>query len=118
MSTKTRGHTIELEPSDRHVRVAVGGEEIADSHRVLELHETGHATRYYLPLEDVREGVFEPSERTSHCPFKGDANYYSARVGGEVHADVAWTYREPLPGVADIAGYVCFYPEKVELTVT
>jgi uncharacterized protein (DUF427 family) len=110
------GHTIELVPSERHVRVALGGETIAESDRALELHETGHPTRYYLPLEDVREGIFEPSEKTSHCPFKGDASYYSARVNGSVHADVAWTYRDPIPAVADIAGLVAFYPEKVELS--
>jgi uncharacterized protein (DUF427 family) len=112
------GHTVTTEPSEHHVRVALDGEVIAESSRALELHETGHSTRYYLPLEDVREGVFEPSERTSHCPFKGDANYYSARVNGEVHADVAWTYRVPLEAVTEIAGLVAFYPDKVELTVT
>jgi len=109
------GHTVEVEPSRRHVRVALGGEPIADSERALELHETGHATRFYIPVEDVREGVLVPSERTSHCPFKGDASYYSARVNGDVHADVAWYYPDPIPAVAEIAGYVAFYPDKVEL---
>ena len=67
------GHRIELVPSERRVRVTVAGELIAESERVLELHETGHRIRWYLPVEDVREGVLEPSEKTSHCPFKGDA---------------------------------------------
>ena len=111
------GHTVEVAPSGRHVRVVLGGEPIADSRRALALEETGHPTRWYLPLEDVREGVLEPSERTSHCPFKGDANYYSARLNGDLYADVAWTYRDPIPEVAEIAGYVCFYPEKVDLAV-
>ena len=97
-------HTIELLPSERHVRVEVGGELIAESSRALELRETGHRPRWYLPLEDVREGVLEPSEKTSHCPFKGDASYYSVRAGGELHPDLVWTYRDPIPAVREIAG--------------
>jgi uncharacterized protein (DUF427 family) len=117
MSTETKGHSIELVPSEQRVRIAVGGELVADSRRALALHESHHRTRWYLPLEDVREGVLEPSEKTSHCPFKGDASYYSVRAGGELHPDLVWTYREPIPAVADIAGLVCFYDERVDLTV-
>lgn len=109
------GHTVSTAASERRVRVAIGGEVVAESERALELYETGYPTRYYLPLEDVREGVLEPSSKTSHCPFKGDASYYSARVGGELHENVVWTYRDPIPAVAEIAGYVSFYPEKAEL---
>ena len=117
MSTQQQGHTVETEPSEKLVRVTVGGELIAESRRALALHETHLRTRWYLPLEDVREGVLEASEKTSHCPFKGDASYYSVRAGGELHADIAWTYRDPIPEVREIAGLVCFYDEKVELTL-
>jgi uncharacterized protein (DUF427 family) len=110
------GHTVTTEPSGRRLRVTLDGEVIAESSRVLELHETGLPTRFYIPVDDVREGVLQPSERTSHCPFKGDASYYSARAGGSVHADVAWYYPDPIPAVAEIAGLVSFYPEKVELS--
>jgi uncharacterized protein (DUF427 family) len=116
MSTEAKGHTIDLVPFEGTVRVAVGGEQVAESSRALELRETGHRSRWYMPLEDVREGVLEPSEKTSHCPFKGDASYYSVRAGGELHEDLVWTYRDPIPAVADIAGYVCFYDEKVDLS--
>ena len=116
MSTQQQGHTVETEPSEKLVRVTVGGELIAESRRALALHETHLRTRWYLPLEDVREGVLEASEKTSHCPFKGDASYYSVRAGGELHADIAWTYRDPIPEVREIAGLVCFYDERVELT--
>ena len=111
------GHTITTAPSERRVRVALDGETIADSSRALELHETGYPPRFYLPLEDVREGVFQPSERTSHCPFKGDATYYSARVNGTLHADVAWSYPEPIADVQEIAGLVAFYPDKALISV-
>jgi uncharacterized protein (DUF427 family) len=109
-------HSIELVPFEGAVRVAVGGELVAESSRAIELRETRHRPRWYLPLEDVREGVLEPSERTSHCPYKGDASYYSVRAGGELHPDLVWTYRDPIPSVREIAGMVCFYDEKVELT--
>ncbi len=114
---QTKGHTIELVPSEKHLRVVVGGELVAESRRPLALHETGYQPRWYLPIEDVRDGVLEPSEKTTHCPFKGDAAYYSVRAGGELHPDLVWTYRDPIPSVRDIAGLVCFYEEKVELTV-
>jgi uncharacterized protein (DUF427 family) len=110
-------HRVEVVPSGHRVRVALAGEAIAESERVLELRETGYRMRCYLPLEDVREGVLEPSDKTSHCPFKGDASYFSVRVGGELHEDVAWTYPHPIPAVAEIAGHLCFYDDRVELTV-
>jgi uncharacterized protein (DUF427 family) len=109
MSTETKGHTIDLVPSDQHVRVEVGGEVVAESDRALELRETGHRLRLYVPIEDVREGVLEPSDKTTHCPYKGDASYFSVRAGGELHRDGAWTYRDPIPAMRDIAGLVCFY---------
>jgi uncharacterized protein (DUF427 family) len=110
-------HSIDLVPFEGTVRVAVGGELVAESSRALELRETRHRPRWYLPLEDVRDGVLEPSEKTSHCPYKGDASYFSVRAGGELHEDLVWTYVDPIPAVADIAGMVCFYDEKVDLSV-
>ena len=111
------GHRVEVLPEERHVRVEVGGELVAESRRARELRETGHRARWYLPLEDVRDDVLEPSEKTSRCPFKGKASYWSVRAGGELHRDVVWTYRDPIPKAREIAGLVCFYDEKVELTV-
>ena len=117
MSTQQQGHTVETEPSDKLVRVTVGGELVAESRRALALHETHLRTRWYLPIEDVREGVLEPSDTTSHCPYKGDASYYSVRAGGELHRDLVWTYLDPIAEVREIAGLVCFYDEKVDQTV-
>jgi uncharacterized protein (DUF427 family) len=110
-------HRVEVVPRGRHVRIEVGGELVAESRRALELRESHHKPRWYLPLEDVREGVLEPSDKTSRCPFKGDASYYSVRAGGELHRDLVWTYRDPIPEAAAIAGLVCFYDERVDLVV-
>jgi len=117
MSTQQQGHTVSTEPRHKLVRVTVGGELVAESRRALALHETHLRTRWYLPIEDVREGVLEPSDTTSHCPYKGDASYYSVRAGGELHPDLVWTYRDPIADVREIAGLVSFYDEKVDLTV-
>ncbi len=111
------GHQITITRSDVHVDVVVGGEKVAGSDRPVLLEETGLPTRYYLPKEDVRTEVLRPSSRTSRCPFKGDASYWSVEVGGKVYDDVAWSYEHPIPSAGRIAGLVCFYPERVELTI-
>ena len=71
-------HRITTHPFTGHVRVERDGQVLAASDRAIALDETGLPTRYYLPREDVRMDLLTPSETTSHCPFKGDATYFSA----------------------------------------
>ena len=77
----------------------------------------GLATRFYLPKTDVRMDLLTPTATSSHCPYKGDANYWSLALDDGAVADVAWLYRTPLPESQKIAGLVCFYPERVDLYV-
>ncbi len=112
------GHKITITPAALHVEVSVGGEKLAESDQPVLLDETGLPTRYYLPREDVRTELLRPTDTATTCPFKGQASYWSAQVGGETYEDVGWSYETPIPGVAGIAGLVCFYPERVELTVS
>ena len=77
----------------------------------------GLPTRYYLPREDVRTDLLRPTDLHTTCPFKGEASYWSAEVGGEVYNDLVWSYETPIPQAAQIAGLMCFYPDRVELTV-
>jgi uncharacterized protein (DUF427 family) len=79
-----RGHTLYIEDSPRRVWGVFNGETVADSRRVKLLHETGHLPVYYFPEEDPRHDLLEPSDHTTHCPFKGDASYRSVRVGDRV----------------------------------
>jgi uncharacterized protein (DUF427 family) len=95
------------------VRVTRDGVELADSRRPVVLKEGKLPVRYYLPPEDVRLDLLTPVDTTSHCPFKGDATYWS--VDGVT--DVAWTYETPVPGAEQIAGSICFYSEKVDVEV-
>ena len=52
--------------------------------------------------------------RASHCPFKGDASYFSIVSGGTTADNAAWSYEKPLPAMAEIAGYLAFYPNRVD----
>jgi uncharacterized protein (DUF427 family) len=110
-------HRITVTPRDVRVRVRVGDVTVADSRRPVVLEETGLPTRYYLPPEDVRTDLLRPTSSTTRCPFKGEASYWSVVVGSEVHEDVVWSYRKPLPEVSGIAGLLCFYNHRVDLVV-
>jgi uncharacterized protein (DUF427 family) len=108
---------VDILPSSRHVRIEVDGVTVAESTKPTLLFETGLPVRYYLPKTDVRMDLLAPTETSSHCPYKGQADYWSLLLGETTVQDVAWSYRTPLPESQKIAGLVCFYPEKVDLYV-
>lgn len=101
-------HTLYFEDSPRRVRTVFGGETVAGSRRMKLLHETGLGPVYYFPLADVRQDLLEVSDHSTHCPFKGDARYWSVRVGERVATDAVWNYPEPLPGAPPLAAYAAF----------
>jgi uncharacterized protein (DUF427 family) len=113
-SSSAQAHRIEVHTGSQHVRVVIGGEVIADSRRPLVLEETRCPTRFYLPRPDVRLDLLERTATRTHCPYKGDASYWSVRIGGQVVVDAAWSYEDPLPERDDIRGYLCFYPSRVD----
>ncbi|ONM49541.1 DUF427 domain-containing protein [Nocardia donostiensis] len=106
---------VDILASSRHIRVEIDGVSVADSHSPRILFETGLPARYYLPLTDVRTDLLEPSETHTHCPYKGTADYWNARINGNLHPDIVWIYRTPLPESQKIAGLACFYNEKVDI---
>jgi uncharacterized protein (DUF427 family) len=112
------GHTITINPAGRHIEVSVAGQKLASSDRALRLDETGYPPRYYIPREDVRTELLRPTASTTTCPFKGQASYWSAQVGDEVCEDLVWSYETPIPGAEQIAGFMSFYPNRVELTIS
>ena len=111
------GHTITITPAHAHVVVTLGGEKLAESDRPVLLDETGYPTRYYLPREDIRTDLLTPTDHVTTCPFKGQASYWSAQAGGETYRDLVWSYENPIPAAEGITGLMCFYPDRVELTV-
>ena len=106
---------VDILASSRHVRVEIDGVAVADSRQPRILFETGLPPRYYLPLTDVRMDLLRPSATESHCPYKGTAAYWSVDSGQQVHEDIGWIYRTPLPESQKIAGLACFYNEKVDV---
>jgi uncharacterized protein (DUF427 family) len=108
-------HRIDVLPTDRHIRISLDGELLADTRSATALFETGLPTRWYIPAEDVRADL-EDSETVSHCPYKGQASYKSVRLSdGTVHEDLIWCYREPRREVGAIADRLCFFNERVDL---
>ncbi len=105
----TAGHRITVEQGTEHVRVTHGGQVLAESRRPLLLRETGLPVRYYLPPDDVRTDLLTPSDTRTHCPFKGDASYWSLPDA----ADLVWAYLDPKPEVAAVKGHFCFYETEV-----
>jgi Uncharacterized protein conserved in bacteria len=119
---------VDILASSRHVRVEIDGVTVADSHHPRILFETGLPPRYYLPKTDVRLDLLRPSDTVTHCPYKGQAEYWSVVLpgdgtggggdgdgGGVVYKDIVWSYRTPLAESQKIAGLMAFYNEKVDI---
>lgn len=104
--------------SSRTVRVELDGVLLAESSSPVMVFETGLPTRYYLDRTTVNFDRLVPTETVSSCPYKGTTSgYWSARIGHEIHADIAWSYRFPTGALLPIAGLIAFYNEKVDLTL-
>lgn len=108
------GSVILWDPVPQRIRAFVAGEAVVDSRAAFLLHEGGHLPVYYFPPDDVRSDLLEPTAKTTHCPHKGDASYWTLRVGDRVVENAAWSYREPLEPVAFIGGYVSFYWNRMD----
>jgi uncharacterized protein (DUF427 family) len=107
-------HRVDIVRTSRQVRVSIDGERLAESTRALALFESNLPTRWYLPIEDVIAEL-EPTDTVTRCPYKGTAGYYTVRVGGEPVKDLVWFYEQPFDEVGRIAGFVCFFNERVDL---
>ena len=103
-------HTrVDILASSRHVRIEVAGVTVAESAAPRLLFETGLPPRFYLPKPHVRLDLLVPSETVSHCPYKGQAEWWWVRApDGEIHPDLAWSYRAPLPESQKVAGLIAF----------
>ena len=92
--------------------IRAGGAIIGESKRAVELIEGSYSPVVYFPRDDVAMAFLEKTSKTSTCPHKGVATYYSIIAkSGEIE-DAAWSYEAPIEGVGSIAGYLAFYPDK------
>jgi uncharacterized protein (DUF427 family) len=108
------GRALYLEPTPKRIRVVVAGETVADSRRAMMLHESGHQPIYYFPPDDVSADALQRSDRHTKCPKKGEASYYSIRVGDHVVDAGAWYYPDPIPGAPPIKDLIAFYWDRVD----
>lgn len=112
MSQSGHPHAITIEPHPKRVKVSFGGTVIADSSRALVLREGPLPPAIYFPREDVRMNHLLQTTHSTHCPFKGDANYFSIHSDYQVAENAVWSYETPIPAVAEIKGYLSFDREK------
>jgi uncharacterized protein (DUF427 family) len=110
----TPDHPIFIGRADGRIRVTFGGHVVADSDEALQLTEASYAPVYYLPPQHVDFNVLERSDHKTHCPYKGEASYYSIRTEGRTAGNAVWCYERPFEAVSAIAGYVAFYPDRVD----
>src|ERR687895_897566 len=108
---------IDVYRTTRHVRVSLDGVVLADTRQTFVLHETGLPPRWYIPPEDVRTELLEPSSLRTRCAYKGSASYWSARVGDRLVDDVVWSYPEPQHDAERVRDLLCFFNERVDLDV-
>lgn len=103
-----------LEESDRRIQIIFNGEMIADTRRAKRVLETSHPPTYYIPPEDIKMEYLHPADGHSWCEWKGQARYYTVRVGEKEAAKVAWTYPQPTPEFAALKNHVAFYPAPMD----
>jgi len=108
-------HPITIKLSPKRVQVTFSGHLIADTRGALALKEANYPVVFYIPREDVETAVLARTAHTSHCPYKGDASYYTLSRDGQVVENAVWSYEDPYPAMEQIRGYLAFYPDKVAI---
>jgi uncharacterized protein (DUF427 family) len=103
-----------VEPVGEQVRIELGGKTIARSDRAVRVLETASPPQVYLPPEDIGEGVLEPVSGHTVCEWKGQASYADVVAGGRRLERGAWFYPSPNPRYSELAGWVSFYPGRVD----
>jgi len=111
-------HRVDVLESSRTITVKAGGETIAESDRPKMLFETGLAPRPYLLRADVLPGILSLSEKSTSCPYKGEASYWNLRVNGDVLENAAWSYETPLTESLKVGGHLSFDGEGIEVSVS
>ena len=107
-------YRVDLLPRRNRVVVRSDGTVIAESLHPLLVDEQDHGLVFYLPRDDVRMDLLEPTETVTYCPFKGQASHWRLRDG---ERDIAWSYEHPIPEVTRLTGYVAFYQDRVTVEV-
>jgi uncharacterized protein (DUF427 family) len=108
-------HPITITPNPRRIRVSAGGVVIAETTHALTVKEASYPAVQYVPRKDANLALLARTDRTTHCPYKGDASYFSINANGKTIENSIWTYETPFPAMAEISGHLAFYPDKVTI---
>jgi uncharacterized protein (DUF427 family) len=104
---------IKITPASGTWVIRAGGAVLGETKNALELREGSYPPRLYVPRADVTMSLLERSDRSSSCPWKGQASYYSINSPEGRLADAVWSYESPKAGMEAISGHLAFYPDKV-----
>ncbi len=108
-------HSITITPASKRMRVKVGDHVIADTAAALTLKEASYPEVIYFPREDVEMGFLAKTDKSTHCPYKGDASYFTLHIDGDIKENVVWSYEAPYPAMTEIKDRLAFYPNQVEI---
>ncbi|WJR76127.1 DUF427 domain-containing protein [Bradyrhizobium sp. NP1] len=108
-------HPITVTPNTKRVRVTIDGVVIADTTHALTLKEASYPAVQYVPRQDTNMELLRRTDRTTHCPYKGDAAYFSIVANGKTLENSIWSYETPFPAMMEITGRLAFYPDKVKI---
>jgi uncharacterized protein (DUF427 family) len=108
-------HPITIAANPKRIRVSLDGVVVADSTNALTLKEANYPAVNYVPRKDANMELLARTERVTHCPYKGDANYFSIVADGKRVDNAIWTYETPFPAMMEISGHLAFYPDKVKI---
>jgi uncharacterized protein (DUF427 family) len=107
-------HRLYFEPYPRRMRAMIGDQVVLDSVRGRLLYESNIPPVLYVPVEDIDPSLLEPSEKSTHCPFKGDASYRSIRAGDRLVEAAVWIYEDPIAEASWLEGYASLYWDKAD----
>jgi len=108
-------HPIAITANPKRIRVTADGVVIAETTHALTLKEASYPAVQYVPRTDAKMDLFKRTERVTHCPYKGDASYFSIVANGKTLDNAIWTYETPFPAMTEISGHLAFYPDKVKI---
>ena len=116
MSAPGHPHAITIEKNPNRVKVSFNGTVIADTTQALVLKEGPLPPANYIPRRDVQMSYLRRTDHSSHCPFKGNASYFSVQVNDQTADNAVWTYETPIDSVTQIKDCLSFYVEKLEVS--
>jgi len=114
MKLPSADHPITITPTKGRVQVKFGGRIIADTTRAITLQEASYPPVQYIPREDIDMAALQLTAHKTHCPYKGEASYFSLKSAVKAAENAVWSYVEPYPAVGEIAGHLAFYPDRVD----